>query len=378
MPEIETISARKVLDSRAEWTVEAEINGFFGSAPAGASKGKHEAKTVNADKAVEFINTILCKKLIGLPLSQGKIDAVLGKNMISIGENGATALSFAAYNCIWNSKPMPKKLVFPYPIGNVFGGGVHGGCIDVQEVLIIPLSAKTFPEAIDLMSKTYHLLKKKLIKDKVFRGINDEGALAGDLEFSKLMDYLFKTASANGCRIGLDIAASSLWNNKKYVYKQEGTSRTPKEQIEYVISIAEKYNLFYIEDPLHEEDFEGFAELKSRLKNTLIAGDDLTVTNTARLTKAIKSHSISSMIVKPNQVGSVTHALESTALCKKCGIVPVISHRSAETSDATIARMALDAEIPIVKFGVADIRIAKLNKLLRIWSNSKNKGMAKV
>ncbi|MCK5233979.1 MAG: hypothetical protein KAJ91_04125 [Candidatus Aenigmarchaeota archaeon] len=378
MQNIETISARKVLDSRAEWTVEAELNGFFGSAPAGASKGKHEAKAVNADKAVEFINNTLSKCLIGLPLSQGKIDAVLGKNMVSIGENGATALSFAAYNCIWNSKPLPKKLVFPYPVGNVFGGGAHGGSIDIQEVLISPLEAKTFPEAIDVMSKIYHLLKKKLIKDNVFRGTNDEGALTGDVEFSKLMDYLFKTASANGCRIGLDMAASGFWNNKKYVYKQEGISRTPKEQIEYVVSIAEKYNLFYIEDPLHEEDFEGFAELKSRLKKVLIVGDDLTVTNTARLAMAIKSHSISSMIVKPNQVGSVTHALESTALCKKCGIVPVISHRSAETTDTTIARMALDAEIPLVKFGVADMRVAKLNKLLRIWSNSRNKVMAKV
>ncbi|MCK4555630.1 MAG: hypothetical protein KAT83_03405 [Candidatus Aenigmarchaeota archaeon] len=378
MQNIETISARKVLDSRAEWTVEAELNGFFGSAPSGASKGKHEAKAVNADKAVEFINTILCKKLIGLPLSQGKIDAVLGKNMVSIGENGATALSFAAYNCLWNSKPMPKKLVFPYPVGNVFGGGAHGGSIDIQEVLIIPLTAKTFPEAVDLMSKIYHLLKKKLIKDKVFHGTSDEGALAGNLEFSKLMDYLFKTASANGCRIGLDIAASSFWNGKKYIYKHEGMSRTSKEQIEYVVGLAEKYNLFYIEDPLHEEDFKGFAELKSRLKNVLIVGDDLTVTNTARLAMAIKNHSISSMIVKPNQVGSVTHALESTALCKKCGIVPVISHRSAETTDATIARMALDAEIPLVKFGVADMRVAKLNKLLRIWSNSRNKVMAKI
>ncbi|MCK5333952.1 MAG: hypothetical protein KAJ24_05535, partial [Candidatus Aenigmarchaeota archaeon] len=287
-------------------------------------------------------------------------------------------LSFAAYNCIWNSKPLPKKLVFPYPLGNVFGGGAHGGSIDIQEVLICPLGAKTFPEAIDVMSKVYHLLKKKLIKDNVFRGTNDEGALTGDVEFPTLMDYLFKTTSANGCRIGLDMAASGFWDGKKYVYKQEGVSRTPKEQIEYVVDIAEKYNLFYIEDPLHEEDFEGFAELKSRLKKVLIVGDDLTVTNTARLATAIKSHSISSMIVKPNQVGSVTHALESTALCKKCGIVPVISHRSAETTDVTIARMALDAEIPLVKFGVADMRVAKLNKLLRIWSNSRNKVMAKI
>ncbi len=378
MQNVETISARKVLDSRAEWTVEAELNGFFGSAPAGASKGKHEAKAVSVDKAVEFINNTLGKSLIGLPLSQGKIDAVLGKNMVSIGENGATALSFAAYNCIWNSKPLPKKLVFPYPLGNVFGGGAHGGSIDIQEVLISPLGAKTFPEAIDVMSKTYHLLKKKLIKDNVFRGTNDEGALTGDVEFSTLMDYLFKATSANGCRIGFDVAASGFWDGKKYVYKQEGTSRTSKEQIDYVVEIAEKYNLFYIEDPLHEEDFEGFAELKSRLKKVLIVGDDLTATNTARLAMAIKSHSISSMIVKPNQVGSVTHALESTALCKKCGIVPVISHRSAETTDVTIARMALDAEIPLVKFGVADMRVAKLNKLLRIWSNSRNKVMAKI
>lgn len=376
---VESVRARKILDSRAEWTVEAEVNGFFGAAPAGASKGAKEARTIDPEKAVSFINGALREKLIGTPYTQGKIDAILEKNLSLLGSNGAVAISYAVYNGLWAStKSRAKTLEFPYPVGNVFGGGAHGGFIDVQEILVCPTEAKTFPEAIDSMTLAYHSLKKHLVKDGSYLGTNDEGALVGKVEFEKILGIVCRIAGGLGCRVGLDVAATGLWNGKKYVYKNEGKSRTPEEQIEYMKMLAEKYNLFYIEDPLHEADFDGFAKLRADLKKTLVVGDDLTATNTALITQAIKKRSISGMIVKPNQIGDVSQAIEAVALCKKCGITPVISHRSAEATDATISRMALAEEIPLIKAGVADIRVAKLNELLRIWDSAGKKGMAKL
>lgn len=378
-PAVQSVRARKILDSRAEWTVEAEIDGFFGAAPAGASKGSFEARTIDPEKSVAFINGPLGEKLIGVPLNQGKIDAILEKNLQGLGSNGSVALSYAAYNALWDIfEGKGRTLVFPYPLGNVFGGGAHGGSIDIQEILVCPLEAQTFPDAIDRMTKAYHSLKKYLIKEGVYTGTNDEGALIGKIDFEKVLGAACRISSALGCRVGLDVAASQLWNGKKYIYKNSGASRTTEEQIEYIKSIAGKYNLFYIEDPLHEDDFEGFAPLREALKKTLVVGDDLTVTSTTRLSTAIKKHSISGIIIKPNQVGTVSLACEAVTLAQKCGIVPVISHRSAEATDATISRIALGEEIPYIKAGVADIRVAKLNKLLRMWDSAEKKRMAKV
>ena len=375
MTKITNLSAIKILDSRANWTVEVDINGTNGTSPAGASTGIHEIPTIPADKACDFINKKLSKAFIGETVNQQKIDAQLKLLTSKIGSNGSIATSFAIYNLLRNKNKTVQKNTFPYPLGNIFGGGAHGGTIDIQEVLICPKNAKTFPDAVKQMTNTYHDLKKELKSKGLEVGMNDEGALTANIGFIELMGTLKPIADKHGCLIGLDVAASELYSKGKYHYKKMGKTLTKEEQIEFISHIIKKYKLFYVEDPMHEEDFKNTGILFEKNKKTLITGDDLTTTNTELIKKAIGS--ISGMIVKPNQIGTVTQTTNAIEMCKKNNITPVISHRSGETSDATISRMALDFEIPLIKCGIADMRTAKINELLRLWDKADKPKMAK-
>ncbi len=374
---IEKIRAEKILDSRGNWTIEIEIqsmNGFSGKgiAPSGASMGVHEAKVINADDSVRISNTRL-QKFVGARLDQRAIDDNLmlldkTKGFSKIGGNTAIAFSFAVYNLLHNGAIEKIKNIFPYPLGNVFGGGRHGGGTDIQEFLLCPAKEKTFPECIERIASAYHELKKEIEKNHE-AGINDEGAITANISFDKALDLVSAVSERNGCKIGLDIASSDLWNGKKYVYQKMKKSFDAGEQIDFISDAIRAYRLFYVEDPLYEEDFEGFRELNRKHgKKCMICGDDLTTTNPERLKTAILHKSVNSAIVKPNQIGTVSLAHEFTALAKKNGIVPVISHRSAETADSTISAIALDWKIPIIKAGVVDIRIAKLDRLLEMWN----------
>ncbi|MCK5474059.1 MAG: hypothetical protein KAI53_01520 [Candidatus Aenigmarchaeota archaeon] len=375
MTNIESIHARKILDSRANWTVEAEINGILGASPAGASTGTHEVPTVPAEVACDFINRKIKKAFLNHEINQKEIDRKLKFLTGKIGSNGAIATSFAVYNFLW-SQNTERKSVFPYPLGNVFGGGAHGGACDMQEVLLCPKNAKTFPDAVQKMTDAYHELKKELKDIGLSVGMNDEGALTATIGFMELMDILKPIADHNGCAIGLDIAASEMYRHNKYYYKQKDQFLSEDEQIDFVNHLIKKYRLFYVEDPMNEDDFDGFSEILSKNKKTLVCGDDLTTTNTQRIHKAVKK--INAMIVKPNQIGTVSQTVEAIKLCKKTRITPVMSHRSGETTDATIARMALDFESPIIKCGIADMRTAKINELLRLWDKTEKPKMAKI
>ena len=203
--------------------------------------------------------------------------------------------------------------------------------------------------------------------------------MTAKIPFEKSLDLICRVAENSGCKVGLDVASSNMWNGKKYVYLKMKKSFDSGEQIDFISDLIKSYRLFYAEDPLNEEDFEGFAELnKKHGKKCLICGDDLTTTNPERIRRAIKTKSVNSVIVKPNQIGTVTLAHEFTGLAKKNKIVPVISHRSAETTDTTIAVMAVDWEIPLIKAGVVDMRVAKLDKLLEMWDDCKRPRMAKI
>jgi len=383
---LKSIRAQKILDSRGNWTVEAAAESTSGAsgtgmAPSGASTGAHEAKVLDAEVSVKIANTVL-QKLSGARLEQKNIDDMLAgldgtRGFSKIGGNTAIAVSFAVYNLLHKEPVEKKKTVFPYPLGNVFGGGKHGGATDIQEFLLCPLKSKSFPDAIEQMTDAYHELKKKA--DKICAvGINDEGALTAKIPFEKSLDLICSVAENNGCRLGLDVASSSMWNGKKYVYAKMKKSFDAGGQIDFISDTIRTYNLFYAEDPLHEEDFGGFAELnKKHGKKCMICGDDLTTTSPERITIAIAKKSVNSVIVKPNQVGTVTLAHEFTMLAKKNKIVPVISHRSAETTDTTISVLAVDWEIPIIKAGVVDMRVAKLDRLLEMWDNCKKPRMAK-
>ncbi len=379
---IHELHGEKVLDSRGNWTVKAYINGTAGTAPSGASTGSHEARVMPADKSVSIINSKL-QRLVGESFNQAEIDILLEsidgtERFEKIGGNTAIAVSFAHFNAIHKSNRIEKE-IFPYPLGNIFGGGVHGGSSTFQEFLSIPVKAKTIYEALETNAQLHQRLREELKKKTKIVGINDEGALTADIDDLKALDIITGIAEDLGCRIGLDIAASEFFKDGKYIYRSSKKALAPKDQLDFIIEIAEKYKLIYIEDPFEENDFENTAELTKKIGDKcLISGDDLFVTNEKRLLKGIKTGTANSIIIKPNQAGTISMAHDTISLAKKHDYIPVISHRSAETCDSTISRLAVLWGAPIIKAGVIDMRISKLNELIHLWNIAEDPRMAKL
>ena len=380
---IKSIWAQKILDSRGNWTIEVFVNGVSGIAPSGASTGTFEAKIIPADKAVDIVNSLLRKKLLKKKLSQVSVDNLLEEidgtaDFSKIGGNTATAVSFAAHNAMLYGR-LPSKKVFPYPLGNVFGGGAHGGATSIQEFLAVPIKAKTFPDAVGINAELHHRLREVFKKKVGFVGINDEGALTADVNDLKALDIITDVAKDVGCRIGLDMAASEFFDGTRYNYDSLKQKLKPSDQLDFVIDIIKTYKLVYVEDPLNEDDFENTAELTKKVgSKILIAGDDIFVTNAERLQIGIDAGAGNSLIIKPNQVGSVTRAKKTVNLAFKNDYVPVVSHRSAETTDHTISTLSLEWGSPLFKAGVVDMRISKLNSMITAWNRCKSPGMAKL
>ncbi|UCC58800.1 MAG: phosphopyruvate hydratase [Candidatus Bathyarchaeum sp.] len=397
---IEDVVARKLFNSRGEETLEIDIittDGFGrASAPAGASKGKAEVISYpegGVDKAIEKVEELVAPELIGMDAEEQKeIDALLHEidgteNFGNIGGNTVFAISLATAEAAATSygTPLFQHLSgylaneLPFPLGNVLGGGKHalGKTTDIQEYLVIPLKAHSFAEAakanIIVHQKIGAALRKK---DKNFTGgRGDEGAWAPNIkneEALKIVVNACEEVSAElgiECRAGLDVAASSFWSPKQkvYVYSMEGTQRDSGEQLEFMLRLIEDYNLAYVEDPFHEEDYESFAELTKKVKRCLICGDDLFVTNRERLIQGIKICAGNSIIIKTNQVGTLTDAGETTRLAKRARYVPVMAHRSGETTDTHISHLAVAFSCPVIKTGVLHgERVAKINELIRI------------
>ena len=380
---IKSIWAQKILDSRGNWTIEVFVNGVSGIAPSGASTGTFEAKIIPADKAVDIVNSLLRKKLLKKKLSQVSVDNLLEEidgtaDFSKIGGNTATAVSFAAHNAMLYGR-LPSKKVFPYPLGNVFGGGAHGGATSIQEFLAVPIKAKTFPDAVGINAELHHRLREVFKKKVGFVGINDEGALTADVNDLKALDIITDVAKDVGCRIGLDMAASEFFDGTRYNYDSLKQKLKPSDQLDFVIDIIKTYKLVYVEDPLNEDDFENTAELTKKVgSKILIAGDDIFVTNAERLQIGIDAGAGNSLIIKPNQVGSITRAKKTVNLALKNDYLPVVSHRSAETTDHTISALSLEWGSPLFKAGVVDMRISKLNSMITAWNRCKSPGMAKL
>ncbi len=381
---IESVDAYKVLDSRANWTVQAVINGHTGTAPSGASTGTREARVIPPDRAVENIRKHLAPKLLGRILSQEAVDFILRDldgtpNFSRIGGNTAVALSFAVYNALFAGRRedlLREKLVFPRPLGNAMGGGAHGGNLTIQEVLVLPHRARTYPGAIEDMITVYHELREHLKKKRLLLGINDEGALCSTLGDEETLELVSSVAEAHSCRIGVDVAATSFFDGKKYVYK-DGKKFSQGDQIDYILELQKKYNLWYIEDPVHEDDVDGMREIHKKLsrKRVLVCGDDYYCTNPSLLRERLGTNN--AIIIKPNQVGTITLALESVRLARENGMVPVVSHRSGETHDVTISRLCIEHEIPVIKAGIADMRVVKHNELLSLWHGATKHTLSK-
>ncbi len=269
--------------------------------------------------------------------------------------------------------------ILPVPLGNCISGGQHarGKAPDIQEFLALPYGAETFLEAATantmIHKKIGDTLKKK---SSLFSGgKSDEGAWIANIGDTDAFEIIAKACEEVGnemdfeCGFGIDAATSALWKEKeeKYIYAQEGKKRDTGEQLEFLLDLIETYHLAYVEDPFHEEDFESFAELTKKTKNCLICGDDLFTTNNERLTHGIKQHAANAIIIKVNQIGTLTDAAETMENAQRHGYTTVMSHRSGDTCDWHIAHLAVAFRCPVIKTGVVEgARIAKLNELIRI------------
>ncbi len=389
---INKIFARKILNSRGTQTIEVEVHSTSGmgvaSAPSGASAGKHEAVAFpkgGVDDAVRLVNGELSKKLAGLTegdlgLIDSKIAALDGtKNFSRLGGSASIATSMAVLKSAAGEKPLfkymnPKANAFPFPLGNVIGGGAHGGGTDIQEFLLLPLGAKTASEAVFSNAEVHARVGSLLAEMHTgfLRSRNDEGGWSvGGHDSEGIFDVLCDAIEDwHGMKLGIDVAATQLWDGGNYVYTKENNKRlSPGEQIDFMVSLAKKYPLAYIEDPLHEEDFEGFAELTKKANGRfLVCGDDLFVTNTGRLERGIGMGACNSLIIKPNQNGLVSSTENVVKTAKKAGYSRIVSHRSGETTDPGIAHFAVAWGAQLLKSGITGgERTAKLNELIRMW-----------
>lgn len=397
---IEDVIARKVFNSRGEETIEVDVvtTSSFGraSAPAGKSRGKAEVVSYpqgGVDQAIKKVEEVIAPELIGLNVDfQEEIDKTLHeidgtRDFRILGGNTAFSISLASVEAAANSYGL---LLFhylggyiahelPYPLGNVMSGGKHGkGKIpDMQEFLVLPYGAESFLEAAEANAKIHGRIGEVLKKrDRLFGGgRSDEGAWITDIGDLDALEVLAEICEEVGnelgfkCGLGVDVAASSMWNARKktYIYQREGKKRDSGEQLEFIRKLAKNCHLVYVEDPFHEEDYRSSAELTKKVKNCLICGDDLFVTNSERLSRGIKSHAANAIIIKVNQVGTLTDAWETIEMAKEAGYSPVMSHRSGSTCDWHITHLAVAFRCPIIKTGVVEgARIAKINELIRI------------
>jgi len=385
---ITSAKARVVLNSRGDPTIEIEINGYSESAPEGASKGKYEAlylepteaaRLFNQDLA-DFVKTFDIQTLDDLRNFEEEIFSIGG--IEKYGANTILALEYAILRAWSAYEGLPIFAFFNKnpkfnikPLSNVVGGGAHANWRgpDIQEFLILPES-DSFKLGVFINSLIHKKIKDILIiMDKGFLGSkNDEGAWVSSMNIEEILFVIdqaineVKNEIGVDVKIGVDMAASQLYKDGKYVYQRDGKVFDRLGQIGYVDYLIRTHRLFYIEDPLHEEDFEGFAEINNKT-DALITGDDLTVTNIERIKKAVEMKSIKAVIIKPNQAGTLIKTMEAVEYCKKHGIIPILSHRSEETESNILAHLAVGWEIPIVKFGIANgERTAKLNELIRL------------
>jgi len=398
---IESMAARSLFDSRGNPTVEVEIvtKGGYGSAlaPSGASAGAHEVVSYpkgGVDEGVRLLKAMIEPRLVGFDSSETTtIDGLLHeldgtKDFSRLGGNICLAVSLAAAKAASASRKIPlhellsgnTAAYLPHPLGNVIGGGKHAGknAPDIQEFLVLPVKANSFREMASANIAVHRELRRLLEKtDPTFTGgKGDEGAWAPNLSNDKALDLVAQAAETVSkgtgveIRVGLDVASSSLWDKKSktYVYEREGVQRNRGEQIDFTLELIKRYSLAYVEDPLDEEDFEGFSEVTSRIgESCMICGDDLFTTNTDRLARGIKLKSGNAIIIKPNQIGTLTDTLRAVKMAKGAGYVPIASHRSGETCDPYLAHLAVGYECPVVKLGVlGGERLSKVNELLRI------------
>ncbi|WP_223645589.1 phosphopyruvate hydratase [Corallococcus sp. EGB] len=409
MTEIAQILAREVLDSRGNPTVEAEVllvGGSRGRAtvPSGASTGEHEAHELRdgdksrylgkgVQKAVDHVRDTIGPALIGMDaVDQVAVD----KRMIELdgtstksklGANAILAVSMATARAAADAHGLPlyryvgglQARTLPVPLMNILNGGAHADTrVDVQEFMVVPAGAKTFAEGLRWGAEVFHALKKILKGRKLATGVGDEGGYAPDLPANEeALKLIMEAIDAAGFKAGeqvflaLDVAASEFFDkgSKKYKLKGEGKEYDSQGLLEYYRSLSQKYPIISIEDGMAEDDWEGWKKLTDALGDKVqLVGDDLFVTNVERLSKGIETGTANSILVKVNQIGSLTETFDAVRMAHKAGMTSIMSHRSGESEDTTIADLAVALDCGQIKTGSASRsdRVAKYNQLLRI------------
>lgn len=409
MAYIEEVTAREVLDSRGNPTVEVEIyldDGAMGRAivPSGASTGVHEAVELRDGdksrylgkgtlKAVDNVNNIIADEIIGWDVfDQTGLDKFLTEldgtpNKGKLGANAILGVSMAAARAAADSLGLAlfqylggiNGKILPTPMMNILNGGSHAdNTVDIQEFMIMPVGADTFREALRMGAEVFHNLKK-VLKDKGLNtAVGDEGGFAPNLTTNEeaiqvIIEAIEKAGYKPGedVKIALDVAASEFFDTDKKIYNLtgEGVSRTAEEMVSYYEMLCGKYPVISIEDGLAEDDWEGWSLLTERLGGKIqLVGDDLFVTNTERLRRGIKEGVANSILIKVNQIGTLTETFDAIEMAKKAGYTAVVSHRSGETEDTTIADIVVGLNAGQIKTGSLSRtdRIAKYNQLLRL------------
>lgn len=407
MTAIVDIHAREILDSRGNPTVEVDVlleSGAFGRAavPSGASTGIHEAVELRDEdktrflgkgvlKAVENVNTIIADAIIGMEATnQNEVDEAMialdgTENKGKLGANAILGVSLAVAKAAAEEAGLPLYRyiggtfahVLPVPMMNILNGGKHAdNPIDIQEFMVAPIGAKTMAEAVRMGAEVFHALKKELKAAGLNTNVGDEGGFAPNLKTAEeALTYIVKAIEAAGykpgedLRIAIDAASSEFYKDGKYEMVGEGKSFTSAEIVDYYANLVEKFPIFSIEDGMAEDDWEGWKLLTDKLGDKIqLVGDDLFVTNPKRLSMGIEKGVGNSILVKVNQIGTLTESLAAIEMAHKAGYTAVVSHRSGETEDATIADIVVATNAGQIKTGSLSRsdRIAKYNQLIRI------------
>jgi enolase len=430
MMTITDVYAREILDSRGNPTVEVEVyleGGAMGRAavPSGASTGAFEAVELRdgdkgrylgkgVEKAVDNVNNIIAEEIIGMnALDQIGIDKLMIEldgtpNKGKLGANAILGVSMAVAKAAAEQLEVPlyqyiggvNAKVLPVPMMNILNGGKHAdNTVDIQEFMVMPVGAKSFREALRMCAEVFHNLRNVLKKKGYSTSVGDEGGFAPNLKTNEeAIEVILEAVKMAGykpgddIRIAIDTAATELYQDDgKYHFPGEGVVRTSEEMVDFYAKLADKYPIISLEDGLAEEDWAGWKLLTERLGNKIqLVGDDLFVTNTERLAKGIQTGTANSILIKVNQIGTLTETLDAIQMANRAGYTAVVSHRSGETEDTTIADLVVAMNAGQIKTGAPSRtdRVAKYNQLLRIeedlgdlaqylglnaWFNLKNK-----
>ena len=417
MPVIIEVIGREIIDSRGNPTVEVEVileNGFMGraSVPSGASTGSHEALELRdkdarrylgkgVQKAIQNIHRMIAPKLLGMDvLDQTGIDMAMIRwdgtpNKIRLGANAILGVSLACAKAAANNLGIPlyqhlgglSATQLPLPLMNILNGGVHAdNNVDLQECMILPIGAKSFKEALRMGVEVFHNLKS-ILKTKGYKtSVGDEGGFAPDLHsneeaFTLIVEAIRKAGYRPGkdMALGIDAAATEFYRNGFYFLKAEKKpKKTSGEMIDYYESLIKKFPILSIEDGLAEDDWKGWKVMTTRLgKKIQLVGDDLFVTNPNRLSRGIREGVANAILVKPNQIGTLTETLEVVEMAKRAGYRTIISHRSGETEDTSISDLAVGTNAGQIKTGATSRtdRVAKYNQLIRIEERLGNRAI---